>query len=76
MAISDATNATELAEAAAKNAANSLNPALNTENIEIVAPCSDPASQVTMTITYTLNTITGIAGPFSMTGKGVMSCGG
>lgn len=32
--------------------------------------------QVTMTISYTLNTLTGIAGPFTMTGKGVMQCGG
>lgn len=32
--------------------------------------------QVTMTISYTLDTLTGIAGPFSMTGKGVMQCGG
>lgn len=32
--------------------------------------------QVTMTISYTLDSLTGIAGPFSMTGKGVMQCGG
>lgn len=32
--------------------------------------------QVTMTISYTLDTLTGIAGPFTMTGKGVMQCGG
>lgn len=32
--------------------------------------------QVSMTITYTLDSLTGIAGPFSMTGKGVMQCGG
>lgn len=32
--------------------------------------------QVTMTISYTLDSLTGIAGPFAMTGKGVMQCGG
>lgn len=32
--------------------------------------------QVTMTISYTLDTLTGLAGPFAMTGKGVMQCGG
>ncbi len=32
--------------------------------------------QVTMTISYTLETLTGLAGPFSMTGKGVMRCSG
>lgn len=37
--------------------------------------CPDDA-KVTMTITYELSTITGIAGPFNMVGKGVMACGG
>jgi hypothetical protein len=32
--------------------------------------------QTSFTISYTLTTITGIAGPFAMTGKGVMLCGG
>lgn len=32
--------------------------------------------QVTVTISYTLDSLTGIAGPFSMTGKGTMQCGG
>ena len=32
--------------------------------------------QVTMTISYTLDSLTGIAGPFSMKGKGAMQCGG
>jgi hypothetical protein len=33
-------------------------------------------NQVTLTITYNLSTMTGIAGPFPITGKGVMLCGG
>ncbi len=33
-------------------------------------------NQVTLTISYNLSTLTGIAGPFPMTGKGVMLCGG
>jgi hypothetical protein len=31
---------------------------------------------VTVTIKYSLSTMTGIAGPFAMTGKGTMLCGG
>jgi hypothetical protein len=31
---------------------------------------------VTLKITYSLSTMTGIAGPFTMEGKGVMLCGG
>ncbi|WP_299167109.1 TadE/TadG family type IV pilus assembly protein [uncultured Arthrobacter sp.] len=32
--------------------------------------------QVTLTISYDLDTLTGIAGPFTLTGKGTMLCGG
>jgi Flp pilus assembly protein TadG len=65
---------------ATKNAAVSLSPALVDSNIAITfnngtSSCSVGA-QVTVTITYTLSTLTGIAGPFPMTGKGVMLCGG
>lgn len=71
MAIS---NNTAAAKTAARNAAVSLNPSLTNANIT-VGSCA-PGTQVTMTINYTLNTLTGIAGPFSMTGKAVMLCGG
>lgn len=61
-------------KSAAEDAGTFLDPA----QMIITASPDDctPGTQVTMTITYELNTITGIAGPFSMTGKGVMSCGG
>lgn len=70
-------------EAAARNAAKaaavSLNPALIDANI-VFSPATTPpcaaGSQMTLTISYTLSTITGIAGPFSLNGKGVMVCGG
>lgn len=70
------------ARTAAKAAAVSLNPPLADSNITFSAapaaassPC--PAgSQMTLTISYTLSTITGVAGPFPMSGKGVMVCGG
>ncbi|MBG6182284.1 Flp pilus assembly protein TadG [Arthrobacter sp. CAN_A214] len=57
------------------NAAVSLDP-LPT-NVS-VAPCgsSSIGQQTTVTITYELNSLTGIAGPFTMTGRGVMLCGG
>lgn len=39
------------------------------------AKCS-PTNQVTLVVKYSLNTMTGIAGPFAMQGKGTMLCGG
>lgn len=68
------------ARAAAKAAASSLNPALQDSNIVFLASdgtdsCS-ATKQITVTINYTLSTMTGIAGPFGMTGKGTMLCGG
>lgn len=70
------------ARTAAKAAAVSLNPPLADSNIAFSAapasassPCPT-GSQMTVTISYTLSTITGIAGPFAMSGKGVMVCGG
>lgn len=62
------------AEVAAEEAAVLLNPARTTITID-PADCG-PGDNVTMTISYELDSITGIAGPFSLTGKGVMSCGG
>jgi Flp pilus assembly protein TadG len=64
------------ARTAAKNAAGGLQPALTDANITVSpSPCTSGA-QVTVTISYTLSTMTGIAGPFPMAGKGVMLCGG
>jgi Flp pilus assembly protein TadG len=78
MAISGSQTATR---SAAKNAAASLNPGLQDTNIQFGTACPSmiPAGtspQTSFTISYTLTTITGIAGPFAMTGKGVMLCGG
>ena len=64
------------ARTAVKNAATQLQPALTDANIAVTpSPCTAGA-QVTVTISYTLSTMTGIAGPFPMSGKGVMLCGG
>ncbi|MHA7173099.1 TadE/TadG family type IV pilus assembly protein [Arthrobacter monumenti] len=71
MAISEGSEALA-AKSAAKNAAASLDPTRMT----IDPGTCTPGAQVTMTITYELDTITGIAGPFSLIGKGVMLCGG
>lgn len=35
-----------------------------------------PAPQMQVTIRYSLSTLTGIAGPFTLTAKGTMLCGG
>lgn len=64
------------ARTAAKNAAVTLNPELVDSNIAFSAPQCTPNAQMTVTVSYTLSTLTGIAGPFAMTGKGVMLCGG
>lgn len=64
------------ARTAAKNAAVSLNPALADSNIAFSSSSCTAGAQMTVTISYRLSTITGVAGPFDMTGKGVMLCGG
>lgn len=65
------------AEARAKaiSAAVSLDPLPTSVD---VTPCTPSVIglQTTVTITYQLSTLTGIAGPFTMKGKGVMLCGG
>lgn len=66
---------------AAKNTAVSLNPALADSNIAFknldtgTSTCA-AGNRMTVTITYTLSTMTRIAGPFTITGQGAMLCGG
>jgi Flp pilus assembly protein TadG len=69
-------NSPSAARTAAKNAATTLKPGLADTNITISPATCTTGAQVTFTITYTLATMTGIAGPFPMQGKGVMVCGG
>lgn len=64
------------ARTAAKNAAVSLTPGLADSNITFSSTSCTTNAQMTVTIKYSLSTLTGIAGPFSMNGKGVMLCGG
>ena len=64
------------AKTAAKNAAASVSTSIPTSDITLSTNACTSGAQVTVTIKYTLSTITGIAGPFPMTGKGVMLCGG
>jgi len=63
------------AKKAAQNAAASIS-TIPVSNITLSTTTCSTGNQVTLTIKYTLSTITGIAGPFPMTGKGVMLCGG
>jgi Flp pilus assembly protein TadG len=77
------TNVQADAETAAKNAltmltTTSTNPTFTFEFTTGTTTYSSCAAgrQVSMTISYTLDSLTGIAGPFSMTGKGAMQCGG
>ena len=69
-------NSPSAARTAAKNAAVSLQPALSDTNITISPLACTTGAQMTFKITYTLSTVTGIAGPFPMEGRGVMLCGG
>ena len=73
------TNDPAKARAAAKSAAAALHPALADSNFTPAPTSCSPSvaeDRTTVTISYQLNTLTGIAGPFSMTGKGTMLCGG
>lgn len=67
------------AEAAATKASSSLSPlTLEFSTYPIAstpAKCSS-GKQVTLVVRYSLNTMTGLAGPFAMQGKGTMLCGG
>jgi Flp pilus assembly protein TadG len=69
-------NSSSAARTAAKNAATALKPVLTDANISISPAVCTAGAQVTLKITYSLSTMTGIAGPFAMEGKGVMLCGG
>lgn len=76
------TNNPDRAREAATAAASTLNPGLVASNFS-PAPTTCPTgtagtttSRTTFTIQYELSTLTGIAGPFTMTGKGTMRCGG
>ncbi|MFK4296026.1 Flp pilus assembly protein TadG [Arthrobacter sp. GAS37] len=64
------------AKTAAKNAAVSLNPQLADANFTFSPASCTSGAQMSVTIKYTLSTLTGIAGPFPMQGVGVMVCGG
>ena len=64
------------ARSAAKKAGVSIKPALTDANISFGAATCTSGAQITVTVTYNLSTLTGIAGPFSMSGKGAMLCGG
>lgn len=60
----------------AQTAAASVSSTIPTSDVTLSTEICPTGDQVTLTIKYNLSTITGIAGPFSMTGKGVMLCGG
>jgi Flp pilus assembly protein TadG len=69
-------NSQATARTAAQNAAVQLNPALADGDVAFSATNCSVGAQMTVTITYSLSTMTGIAGPFTITGKGTMLCGG
>lgn len=69
-------NSQAAARTAAKSAATQLSPALTDGNITFSAANCAAGAQMTVTISYSLSTMTGIAGPFGMTGRGTMLCGG
>ncbi|MGK3649957.1 TadE/TadG family type IV pilus assembly protein [Pseudarthrobacter enclensis] len=60
----------------AQAAAASISTSIPAADIMLSTEVCPTDAQVTLTIKYNLSTITGIAGPFPMTGRGVMLCGG
>lgn len=64
------------AKTATKNAAASVSTSITDGDITLSTTTCSTGNQVTLTVNHELATITGIAGPFAMTGKGVMLCGG
>jgi len=64
------------ARTAVKNAAVAVQPALTDSNITVTPNVCTSGTQVTVKVSYTLSTLTGIAGPFPLEGTGVMVCGG
>jgi Flp pilus assembly protein TadG len=69
-------------KAAAQNAVIAVEPAFAAGTVTFKAStpigsttCT-PGAQISVTVSYSLSTMTGIAGPFAMTGKGTMLCGG
>lgn len=76
------TNSATQARTAATDAASTLSPGLVTSDFT-PAPGACPTgtagathATTTFTIKYQLSTLTGIAGPFTLTGRGTMRCGG
>lgn len=79
-------NSSSSAKAAVSSSASALTPAIDNGKIVFkyqTTPATTPAPtacapnvQVTVTIDYSLSTMTGIAGPFAMKGVGTMQCGG
>lgn len=84
IAISDSAMSVGDKKAAALAAANraiTFGATLTAANLDFnPSSCSvtpgSPVPQISVTVRYTLSTITGIAGPFNMAGKGTMLCGG
>ncbi|WP_251046553.1 TadE/TadG family type IV pilus assembly protein [Arthrobacter sp. ISL-85] len=64
------------AATAVQTAAASISTTIPASAVTVSPTVCSTGVQVTVTVNYTLSSITGIAGPFAMTGKGVMLCGG
>lgn len=76
------TNDTAAARSAVRTALGTLKPVLPNDKIDFTASapagaktCS-AAAQISVTVSYSLSTMTGIAGPFALRGQGAMLCGG
>ena len=64
------------ARSATKMAATSLFSSITDGHVVISPAACTPGTQASVTITYPLSTITGLVSPITLTGKGVMRCGG
>ncbi|MEX2486612.1 MAG: TadE/TadG family type IV pilus assembly protein [Nitriliruptoraceae bacterium] len=70
-------NDVDAAVTVASDAAVSLNPSIDASHVEISPTVCAPGTNVTVTITYPFEFVTGTFGPeITLTGQGMMRCGG
>jgi Flp pilus assembly protein TadG len=69
-------NSQTAAKTVAQSAASALYPRLGDSDFSFSSNNCVIGSPVTVTISYKFSTLTGIAGPFTLTGTGTMLCGG
>jgi Flp pilus assembly protein TadG len=76
MAIENNQSAAIAAASRASSSLGPLNMEFSTSPVASTPAICSPTNQVTLVVRYSLKTMTGIAGPFDLQGRGTMLCGG